>query len=213
MSGFAAEGLAGTAATWIGALATIIVFGRLLGERRLFGIVQHLFAGLATGYLVVLAVREVLGPRLVEPLLADPAGRLELWPAAVLVVALIGARYLPRPALTLPLSVIVGGTAAFALGGAVAGTLLPQVSAGIVGPGTAQSVLSGALALIISVLVVLGFVHGVPRTRLGGGGVWLGRWLLIGGLGGWLAFLIMSRLALLVDRVGSLLFDWLGVGR
>ena len=38
-----------------------------------------------------------------------------------------------------------------------------------------------------------------------------GRWLLIGGIGGWLGFLILSRLILLVDRIGFLLGDWLGL--
>jgi hypothetical protein len=40
-----------------------------------------------------------------------------------------------------------------------------------------------------------------------------GRWLLIGGLGAWLGFLVVSRLTLLVDRMAFLLVDWLGLGR
>jgi hypothetical protein len=41
----------------------------------------------------------------------------------------------------------------------------------------------------------------------------VGRWLLIGGIGGWLGFLLVSRLGLLVDRVAFLLNGWLGLGR
>ena len=40
-----------------------------------------------------------------------------------------------------------------------------------------------------------------------------GRWLLLGGIGGWLGFLLVSRLALLVDRLQFLLGDWLGIAR
>jgi hypothetical protein len=36
---------------------------------------------------------------------------------------------------------------------------------------------------------------------------------MIGGLGGWLGFLLVSRLALLVDRLRFILVDWLGIGR
>jgi len=40
-----------------------------------------------------------------------------------------------------------------------------------------------------------------------------GRWLMLGGIGAWLGFLLTSRLALLVDRVEFLLGDWLGLLR
>jgi hypothetical protein len=48
MTGFYPEGLAGTVATWVAALVTILVFSYVLGERRLFRLAQHLLAGLAT---------------------------------------------------------------------------------------------------------------------------------------------------------------------
>ena len=37
--------------------------------------------------------------------------------------------------------------------------------------------------------------------------------LLIAGIGGWLGYLLFSRLLLLVDRIGFLLGDWLGLAR
>ena len=65
-----------------------------------------------------------------------------------------------------------------------------------------------ASALRITALVVAGqaAIHTVLTAAAGAG-----RWLLIGGIGGWLGFLIVSRLILLVDRVGFLLGDWLGL--
>ena len=42
-------------AIWVAALATLVVLGGMLGERRFFGWSQHLLAGLATGYLALLA--------------------------------------------------------------------------------------------------------------------------------------------------------------
>lgn len=212
MTGFAGTGPADVVATWVAAAVTLAVFAHLFGERRLFGIAQHLLAGLATGYLAVLAVREVLIPRLVEPLVADPAGQLVLWPAAALVVALAGARWMPRPVVAVPVAMIVAGTAAFALGGAVAGTLLPQIAAGILTPRSNPIELVGAvLGLAITGLVLVAFLHGLPRGRLLGGAAGIGRWLLLGGVGGWLGFLMVSRLGLLVDRITFLLADWLRV--
>jgi len=213
VSGFLGTDLAGVTATWVAALVTIVVWSYLLGERRLFRLAQHLLAGLATGYLVLLAVREVLLPRLLEPLARDPAGNALLLPALVMVGALAGARWLPRQVVALPVAVLVGGTAAFALGGAVAGTLLPQLAASVLRPGTALTLANGVIGLGITGLVVIGFLHGVPRSQITGAAAGAGRWLLIGAIGGWLGFLLVSRLALLVDRLGFLLGDWLGVAR
>lgn len=214
MTGFFADGMAGTAATWIAAVVTVAVWAYLFGERRIFRLGQHLLAGLATGYLLILAVREVLMPRLVEPLLSAPAGNLLLWPALVLCVAMAGARWLPRPVVAVPVAVLVAGTAAFALGGAVAGTLLPQLAGATIPPGLDATGLAGAIiGAVITVLVVLSFLHGAPRTRLVAGAAGVGRWLLLGGVGGWLGFLLVSRLALVLDRIGFLVGDVIGIGR
>jgi hypothetical protein len=158
-------------------------------------------------------MREVLIPRLIEPLYTDPTGQLLLWPALVLVLAMAGARWLPRPVVAIPAAILVAGVAAFALGGAVTGTLLPQMAGALVPPGPAASVLNGLIGLVITALVLVGFLHGLPRARLLAGAAATGRWLLLGGIGGWLGFLLVSRLALLVDRLQFLLGDWLGIAR
>ena len=214
MSGFFADGLAGTIATWVAALVTIGVWAHLVGERRIFRLAQHLLIGLATGYLVLLAVREVLMPRLLQPLVTDPAGNPFLWAALALCALMAAARWLPRAVVALPVAVLIAGTAAFALGGAVAGTLLPQLGATLLVPGSETSTLAnGAIGAAVTALVLLGFLHGSPRTRLLVGAAGTGRWLLLGGIGGWLGFLLVSRLSLLVDRIGFLLGDWLGIVR
>lgn len=213
MIGFFGDAPADTLATWVAAVATIVVLGGLFGERRVFGWTQHLLAGLATGYLALLAIREVIAPRLLTPLAADPGGRPELWLGVALVAVTAGAPWLPRIAAAVPISIAVGSLAAFALGGAVVGTLLPQINAAIATPEAGAAGVAGSVAMAaITVLVLLGFLHGVPRRRATTGAAAVGRWLLIGGLGGWLGYLLLSRLVLLLDRLGFLLGEWLGVG-
>lgn len=214
MSGLYGSSPADLAATWVAAIMTIVVLGALIGERRFFGWSQHLFAGLATGFLALLSLTEVIGPRLLQPIAADPGGRPELWAGVALAATAAAAPWLPRQLSLIPASIAVGALAAFALGGAVIGTLLPQIDASVVRPGgSTLATVVGAVAAVVTGLVLIGFLHGMPRGRvLGGAGV-AGRWLLIGGLGGWLGFLIVSRLVLLVDRVGFLLGDWLGLVR
>jgi hypothetical protein len=214
VSGLFGSTTADVVATWVAAIATLVVLGSLLGERRLFSWSQHLLAGLATGFLALIAISDVLGPRLVEPLAADPAGRPELWLGVALAAVTAAAPWLPRRVGAVPASIAIGALAAFALGGAVLGTLLPQIDATIVRPGgSPAATVGGAVAAVISGLVLVGFLHGMPRGRLLAAAAGSGRWLLLAGLGGWLGFLLLSRLMLLVDRIAFLLGNWLGLGR
>lgn len=214
MNGFAASDLGGALATWVAALATIGVWSYLVGARRIFVLLQYLLAGLATGYLVLLAVRDVLLPRLAAPLVSSPGDHLLLLPALALVGVLVGASWLPRRTTAPVIAILVAGIAAFALGGSVIGTILPQMAAALPASGaTAPDLASEVLALAITLLVLVAFLHGAPRGALTARAATIGRWLLIGGIGGWLGFLVTSRLSLLVDRVGFLLGDWLTVLR
>jgi hypothetical protein len=214
MNGFAGGDLAGTIATWVAALVTIGVWSYLVGVRRPFVLLQYLLAGLATGYLGLLALTDVLIPRLVSPLVTSPRDHPLLFAALALVALLVGARWLPRRVTAPATGILVAGIAAFALGGAVVGTILPQVGSALPDASLAASdIVGGVLALAITILVLIGFLHGAPRGALTARAASVGRWLLLGGIGGWLGFLVVSRLALVVDRIGFLLGDWLTVLR
>ena len=214
MSGFFGTTQGDQIAMWVAAVATIVVLGGLVGERRVFGWSQHLLAGLATGFLALLAITEVIVPRIVSPVLADPTGRPELWLGLLLVAAAAAVPFLPRVVAGVPLSIAIGTLAAFGLGGAVVGTLLPQLAATVVGRGpSVTETVVGVAAAGVSGLVLIGFVHGTPRGRLLTLAASSGRWVMLAGLGGWLGYLLFSRLVLLVDRVGFLVGDWLGLAR
>lgn len=214
MNGIFESDAAGAAATTLAALVTIGSWAYLAGARRLFSVLQLLLAGLATGYLAVIAVDEVLLPRLVAPLAERPLDHLALLPAAALAGLLLASRWVPAHVAALPAAVLVGGTAAFAFGGAVLGTLLPQIASALPVPGAAPADLATALVgVVISGLVALSFVHGLPADRRLARVASAGRWLLVAGIGGWLGFLVVSRLALVVDRIDFVLGTWLGLGR
>ena len=213
VSGFFETGSAGTVATWLAVLVTLCVWSYLVGERRLLRIAQLLLAGLATGYLALIAIREVLIPHLITPLTTSSA-HPELLIDLLLVAVLVAGRWLPRRLVAIPAAILVGGTVGYALGGAVIGTLLPQLAAGMIPEGGAPAdAVAGVIGLAITIPVLLAFLHGVQRGRLLTGVANTGRWLMLGGIGAWFGFLLLSRLALLVDRVGFLLGDWLGMVR
>lgn len=214
MNGFFGTGPADVVATWVAAAATLIVFGGLIGERRVFGWSQHLLAGLATGLLAVFVIAEVIVPRLVAPLLDGGGGRAELWAGLAVVGVAAASPWLPRIVAAVPLSIAIGALAAFGLGGAVIGTILPQLAVAIAtDEGSVAGTAIGVAAAGVSGLVLIGFLHGAPRGRALNVAASAGRWLLVAGIGAWLGYLILSRLVLLIDRIGFLMGDWLGIGR
>jgi hypothetical protein len=210
------NGLLGTTpadslATWVAAAVTIIVLGGLLGERRVFGWSQHLLAGLLTGYLALLVLDEVVGPRLIAPLLAGEGALPGLLVGVALVVLSAAVPWLPRVAAAVPLSIAVGAIGAFALGGAIVGTILPQLAAtAVIERDDALATVLGLVGAIVTVLVLVTFVRGTERRRPLGVAVAMGRPLLLAGIGGWLGSLLVARLVLLSDRIGFLVNDWLG---
>ena len=214
MNGLFGTGTADVVATWIAAAATLVVLGGLLGERRLFGWSQHLLAGLATGLVAVFVILEVIVPRLISPLVEGGAGRAELWVGLALVAVAAATPWLPRLVAAVPVSIALGALAAFGLSGAVIGTILPQLAAAIAtNEGTVTGTVTGVAAAGVSGLVLIGFLHGAPRGRALDAAAAAGRWLLVAGIGAWLGFLLLSRLVLLLDRIGFLIGDWLGIGR
>lgn len=122
---------------WIGAFLgfvfTLLIFSYLIGDNPLFRITVHIFIGVSAGFAAVIAIHNVIIPRLIGPLFSTNGGEqfLALIPLTLAVLLLF--KISPRFAFigNLPVSYLVGVSAAAAIGGAVTGTLIPQVSASI----------------------------------------------------------------------------------
>ena len=164
MNGFFETGAVGTVATWLAVLVTLCVWSYLVGERGLLRIAQLLLAGLATGYLALNAIREVLIPQLITPVTSSSA-HPELVIDLALVAVLVVGRWLPRRLVAVPAAILVGGTVGYALGGAVSGTLLPQLAAGMIpiaaGPGDESH---GLRVTAPDVVVVPAVFEGYPPS-------------------------------------------------
>ena len=134
MNGFFGTTTADVVATWVAAIATLVVLGSLLGERRLFGWSQHLLAG--PRHRVPGAHRAHRGHRPAAGRAAGgrPGRPPRAWLGVAVVAVTAAAPWLPRLLAAVPASIAIGSLAAFALGGAVVGTLLPQLDASIVRP-------------------------------------------------------------------------------
>lgn len=112
---------------------TVMIFSYLIGDNPLFRIATYFFVGVSAGYIASVAFWQVLRPRVLIPLISGtPDDKILAWVSLTLVV-LILMKASPRlsklgsPAM----AYLVGVSAAVAIGGAVIGTLLPQMLATI----------------------------------------------------------------------------------
>lgn len=214
---------------WVAAVLTLIVYSYLFADTPLFRLAQSIFVGVAAGYVVVVAWHGVLVPRFTLFRQA-PLENLGFFLWLILGILLLIRKapaaigWLPK----VPVAYLVGVGGALALGGALAGTVVPQVSGMLVsldprawGGGSAgweialyQGVL---LAGTLGTLLYFYFTteEGSPMpgvwvriARLWGG---FGKWIIMIMFGAIFASMVMSRVSLLLGRLQFLLGDWLGL--
>lgn len=205
---------------WISALLTVMVLSYLLGDNPLYRLAEHLFVGTAVGYAVLVAYYSLLRPRLILPLLQAP---LENWTLVVplLLALLLLARlnHSWRGAGMAPLSFLLGVGIALAIGGALFGSILPQVEGTMVSVNPADggwSAAIGNLVLVIGTVSALAYFYftGQGDTRWGrlrGGFLkaWrgLGKWFIMVTFGAIFASTVMARLSLLIGRLQFLITE------
>lgn len=122
-------------ADWIGAflgfVLTLLVFSYLIGDNSLFRITLHIFIGVSAGFAAVVVIYNVILPRMIEPIFMSSRSEQLLALFPLILGGLLISKISPRFAFigNLPMSYLVGVSAAVAIGGAVTGTLIPQVLA------------------------------------------------------------------------------------
>lgn len=114
--------------TAIGLVFTLLVFSYLIGDNPLFRSAIYIFVGVSAGYAAVIVWHQILLPKLLSPLLTEDISRI----GAVFIPLILGVLLLfkltPRlSSLASPsMGILVGVSAAAAVGGSVIGTLAPQ---------------------------------------------------------------------------------------
>jgi hypothetical protein len=118
----------GLAGMIIASIFTIMVLSYLIGDNVLFRLASHIFVGLSAGYVTVLIVYGVIWQQLIAPIFS-PNAPLDI---SMLIGLIMGFLLLlgrssgvGRPIV----AYLVGVGAATAIGGALFGTILPQVNA------------------------------------------------------------------------------------
>lgn len=196
-------------------LLTLMVFSYLWKDNALFRVAVYLFVGVSAGYVGAVACRQVLLPRLILPLLNGDI--LAVFPL-LLGLALLGKLSQRTAALGNPsLALMVGVGAAVAVGGAVLGTLIPQVQATIDNfdlertRSVSEQILDASTFLIGTVTTLVYFhygarpgPHGPQRSRLVAVLGWVGQVFVAITFGVIFAGVYAAALTALIERLGSL---------
>jgi len=209
---------------WVAFVLTLMVFSFLLGDNPLYRLAEHIFVGTAAGYAVVVAYHSILRPRLVRPLMDDPVVHWYLFIPLLLGLLLLGkGRRNSGWIGNTSMGLLFGVGAALAIGGALLGSLAPQVAATWISVN--PEVYPDWAGFVNALLVVIGttgaflyFYYGEPkgnkvgRVWAGFRRIWgkVGHWFILATLGAIFANTIVARLSLLVGRMRFLL-DTLGI--
>ncbi|MFC2053341.1 hypothetical protein ACFLV7_03460 [Chloroflexota bacterium] len=112
---------------------TLIIFSFIIGDNLLFRFAIHVFVGVAAGYVTVMTWYNVLLPGIVVPIIGgSQAERFFALLALVLSILLLMKVFQRLSGWGSPVvAYLVGVGAATVIGGAVLGTLFPQVLASI----------------------------------------------------------------------------------
>jgi hypothetical protein len=203
----------------IGFTLTIMVFSYLIGDNPLFRIAAYLFIGVSSGYAATVIVSFVLIPRLTS-LQPGNLNQLILTAIPLLLGITLFAKLFPRISVlgNVAMAVLVGVGAAVAIGGALLGTLMPQVGAAIgafdvsaAGGGlqAASRLLQGVVMLGGTVFTLASFHFTASRAKDGTPKrhpileaiAWVGRIFIAITLGVLFAGVYLSALTAMIERL------------
>jgi hypothetical protein len=155
-------------------LFTVMVFSYLIGDNPLFRLAIYVFVGVSAGYVAVVVWWQVIWPNVIIPVATGTANQKALLAVPILLSGLLLMKIWPAlTRLGMPaMGFLVGAGAAVAIGGAVNGTLLPQVGATInaFGPQRIDSIdmFVNAVVVLAGVVASLAYFHFGARATADG---------------------------------------------
>lgn len=193
----------------VAVVLTLLVLSRVAGDNPLYRLSQYLFIGVSLGFALVVAYHQVLRPAAFEILNAtNNLPLLGIRLAPLLLGLLLFTRLGDQRAswlANLPLALLFGVGAALAIGGALSGTLGPQILDTANRPlDSSPAALVGNLVLVLGVACTLGsFAFG---TGAGTGALQrlsrrIGRPLLLLSFGFLFAGAVITYMSALVERL------------
>lgn len=205
----------------LGFLFTVALLSYLIGDNPLYRVALHIFIGVSVGYGTLVVFYQIILPRLVEPLQSGSptAMGFALMPLALFLF--LALKLSPRTARlgNVSTAFLLGVGAAVAVGGAVFGTLIPQIQATWLSilPGAAGGFLNNLIVIVGTVTALLTFQfwwfgrEGAENRLPAVAMKWLssvGQVFIVVALGTVYGGLILSGIAVFGERL-SFIAQWL----
>jgi hypothetical protein len=194
----------------IAIVVTIMVLSRIFGNNPVFRVAQYLLVGVSLGLAFVVAYHQVLRPS-VSGLISGGSNGAILYGIPLALGLLLLPRITRRQEYSwlanIPLALIFGVGAALAVGGAIIGTLVPQILDTSNRPLVGNSLqIAGTLVLAIGTVITLSaFYYTVPpessRARIVALSASAGHWLLMIAFGIFFASAVQSYMRALNERL------------
>jgi hypothetical protein len=211
---------------WIGAFCTLGLYSVLYKENRIYRLFEHLFLGLATGYLIANTWTDVLLPKWWEPMWNEGKwqyiflltfglcyyfiySKKNSWIARAIIGFFLGVgsgqqfqRFVNDtwPQITRSFRPMIARDAIAKTAGH------PAIKA-VSWPDAINNILFLVVLLCVMSYFFFSFEQKHPVIK---GSAKLGRWLMMFSFGAIFGLTIMARLALLIDRMASLMNDFGG---
>lgn len=116
----------------LGFLFTILIFSYLLGDNPFFQLATHIYIGVSAAYVALVTINNVLIPRLIIPIFTGSENEKIISLLLIIPSLFLFTKATPfRKAGNWVVAILIGIGAAAAVGGAITGTLFPQVLGGI----------------------------------------------------------------------------------
>jgi hypothetical protein len=161
----------------VGFLLTVMIFSYIFGDNPFFRLAAYLFVGVTAGFVTITVITQVLVPQLWLPLVSGSLTvRLVALVPLLLSLILLLKMFPPFARYgNIPMAYLVGAGAAILIGGAVLGTLFPQIIGTInlfdLGTATANQIspvvqLVNAVLILVGTLTALFFFYFGAKTNL-----------------------------------------------
>ena len=221
---------------WVAAFLTLCIYSFLYRDNPFYRFAEHLFVGISVGYGIVIAIHQGVIPLAWDPLSeavtalwteiigeTTPETRDALWGLFKIIPIAIGllffARLSPRHTwlIRYPIAILIGFGAGVAIPNVLQANIFAQTRGTIepfatINAGTLSAWdIFGAVLMVVGVICTLTYFFFSMEHR--GPINWLSKigiaFLMIG-FGAAFGNTVMGRLALMIHRVGFLIYDWLG---
>jgi hypothetical protein len=197
-----------------------MVFSYLIRDNPLFRVAVYLFIGVSSGYAAAVVWHQVLVPKLFNSLQTGDPNQLLLMVIPLILCISLLAKLTPRISWigNVAMAVLVGVGAAAAVGGAMIGTLIPQVQASVDAFDLSRGnvfvrLFEGGVLLAGTVFTLASFHFSarrapdgeVKRNRILEIIAWIGRLFIAITLGTLFAGVYMAALTAMIERLSSII--------